>query len=109
MKATLKTHRQSPRKVRLVADAIRGKSVPAALAILAFLGKRGAPVIEKLLRSAVANSGADTTSLKDVRVREIRVDKGRTLHRRMPRARGRAAPIKKRTSHIAVVLENRKG
>ncbi|MDP3734890.1 MAG: 50S ribosomal protein L22 [bacterium] len=105
MRATLKTYRQSPRKVRLVADTIRGKRVSEALTVLSFLEKRAAAPIRKLLESAVANArqnfGADPDGLA---VREITVNKGAVLKRSMPRARGRATPIRKRTSHISITL-----
>lgn len=105
MKAILKTYRQSPRKVRLVADAVRGKRVPEALTLLSFLEKRAAAPIKKLLQSAVANArqnfGADPDTLS---VQEITVNKGAVLKRWMPRARGKAAAIKKRTSHITIEL-----
>ena len=105
MKAILKTYRQSPRKVRLVADTIRGKRVPDALATLSFLEKRAAAPIKKLLESAVANARQNFgTDPDDLAVREITVNKGAVLKRSMPRARGRATPIKKRTSHIAITL-----
>ncbi len=105
MQATLRTYRQSPRKVRLVADTIRGKRVGEALTALSFLEKRAAAPIRKLLQSAVANArqnfGVDPDGLA---VREITVNKGTVLKRSMPRARGRATPIKKRTSHVTVIL-----
>ena len=106
MKATLHSYRQSPRKVRLVADVIRGKQVPQALAALRFLTKRAADPVRKLLESAVANAktGHALTNEKLV-VKSVTVDKGRTLKRSMPRARGHASPIHKRTSHITLVLE----
>ncbi len=106
MKATLKQYRQSPRKVRLVADYIRGKNVNKALSELNFLNKRAALVVKKLLSSAVAGAKNDFNIEKeDLLVKEVTVDKGPTLHRSRPRARGRATPINKRTSHITVVLE----
>jgi len=105
MKASISNYRQSPRKVRLVASAIAGKSVPVALTSLQFLDKRASEVIEKLLASAVANA-KNTFQMdpKDLIVKECRVDAGVTLHRIMPRARGSAAPIKKRSSHILITL-----
>jgi large subunit ribosomal protein L22 len=106
MKATLKTYRQSPRKVRLVADVIRGKSVHEALTALSFLEKRAAAPLKKLLESAVANARHNfNTDPDELTVGEITVDKGRTIPRGMPRARGRSAPIRKRTSHIRIELE----
>ena len=106
MKAILKTYRQSPRKVRVVADLIRGKDVKRAAELLRFTNKRATSAIQKLLASAVANaknsSGYDAANLI---VKDISVDKGAVLKRSMPRARGRASQIKKRTSHIKIMLE----
>jgi large subunit ribosomal protein L22 len=106
MKAVLKTYRQSPRKVRLVADEIRGKSVEQALVELRFLNKRAALPVRKLLESVVANArhnaGLEPNQLY---IKNITVNKGPTLRRYIPRARGRATPINKRTSHIVVVLD----
>ena len=105
MKAILKNYRQSPRKVRLIADLIRGKKVDAAKTELAFLIKRGALPFSKLLDSAVAtartNFNADTEALY---VDTVTVDPGVTLKRRMPRARGSAFLIRKRTSHVVLTL-----
>ncbi|MBI1998785.1 MAG: 50S ribosomal protein L22 [Parcubacteria group bacterium] len=112
MKAFLKNYRQSPRKVRLVADSIRGKKVEAARALLDVLPKRAALPVKKLLMSAVANakSAGALSREEDLYVREIRVDEGPTLKRQMPRAFGRSAPIRKRTSHISLILaEQEKG
>jgi large subunit ribosomal protein L22 len=105
MKATLKQYRQSPRKVRLVADLIRGKKVDKALTDLEFATKRASDAMKKLLNTAVAGAKHDFNIEKgNLFVKEITVDKGPTLHRRIARARGRATPINKRTSHITVVL-----
>ncbi len=102
IKASLSNYRQSPRKVRLVADLIRGKNVNEALVELDFLAKRAGEPIKKLILSAVANAkGANTENLF---VESIRVDKGIVLKRMMPRARGSGFPIKKRSSHVEVVL-----
>lgn len=105
--AELNNLRMSARKVRLVANAIRGKRVNEAEQTLHFLARRAALPIEKLLRSALANAknnfqvgDADTLV-----VSELTVDGGPALKRRRPRAMGRAFPIKKRTSHIRLVLE----
>jgi large subunit ribosomal protein L22 len=100
-KATLSQHRQSPRKVRLVADLVRGKNVERALTELKFTTKAAAHTIEKLIRSAVTNSGKEA---KDLVVKEISVNEGVTMRRFMPVARGSAHRINKRTSHITVVL-----
>jgi len=105
MKALLKHYRQSPRKVRLVADAIRGKSAESALVMLRVINKRASGAVEKALRSALANAKENFNKTeKELFIKEIRVDEGATLKRHMPRAFGRATPINKRTSRIAVVL-----
>lgn len=104
MKASLNDYRQSPRKVRLVASAMRGKSVPVALASISFIDKKASVVVKKLIESAAANAknlGMDSANLV---IKEIRVDAGTVLKRMMPRARGSSAPIKKRTSHIMLTL-----
>jgi large subunit ribosomal protein L22 len=105
MRAYLKNYRQSPRKVRLVADLIRGKSVEEARLLLTFTEKRATEQLHKLLASAVANAKEnDGLVEKDLRVRELRVDKGATLKRMTPRAFGRASTINKRASNITLVL-----
>ncbi|OIO33612.1 MAG: 50S ribosomal protein L22 [Candidatus Yonathbacteria bacterium CG_4_10_14_3_um_filter_47_65] len=105
MKAILKQYRQSPRKVRLVADRVRGKGVEQAIAELDFLGKRAALPIKKLLQSAVVNASNNFGIHKErLFVSQIKVDEGKTLKRYRPRARGRASLIHKRTSHISIEL-----
>jgi large subunit ribosomal protein L22 len=103
--ATLRHIRMSPRKARLVVDLIRGKQVEPALAILQFSPKKGAKLAYKLLQSAVANAKeqarADVDSLW---VTKTWVDEGRTLKRYMPAAHGRATPIRKRSSHMTIVV-----
>lgn len=104
MKAHLSNYRQSPRKTRLVTDLVKGKSVPEALTMLKFLDKRAAAPIAKLISSAAANAekqGEDTARLV---ITSITVDKGLVNTRYMPRAFGRAAPIRHRMSHVAVTL-----
>ncbi|MDR3571926.1 MAG: 50S ribosomal protein L22 [Candidatus Pacebacteria bacterium] len=101
MKATLKNYHQAPRKVRLVADMIRGKSVPAARAALLFLPKKSTPAISKLLESAVANSGVTPDSLY---IKTIAVNKGTVMRRARPFARGRAGTIRKAMSIITLEL-----
>ncbi|WP_456238097.1 50S ribosomal protein L22 [Marinobacterium alkalitolerans] len=95
--------RISAQKARLVADQIRGKSVGEALNILAFSTKKGAHLVKKVLESAIANAehneGAD---IDELRVSAVFVDEGMTMKRIMPRAKGRADRILKRTSHITV-------
>lgn len=107
MKATLTNYRQSPRKVRLVASLIRGKTVAQARKALALLDKRSAPAFVKLLNSAVAN--AKENDKKDnegeLRVKEVRVDQGIVFRRFMPRAFGRASAIKKKSSTITLSLD----
>ena len=105
MKASLKNYKQSPRKVRLVADLIRSKSVNVAMEQLQFLPKRAAKVFQKLLSSAVAN--AENNNKKDIKnlsVGRVTVDEGKTLKRWRARARGRAGKINKRTSNINILL-----
>ena len=109
MKASATHIRISPRKVRTVVDTVRGKSVSQALSILAFTRKKAALPVQKLLKSAVANA-AENNGISDVDtlvIDRIMVDEGPTLKRYMPRARGRATPIRKRTSHIRIILRER--
>ncbi len=98
----------SPRKMRLVADLVRGVEVEKALAILKFNQKEAASKVEKLLRSAIANwqaknEGADVESAQ-LFVKEIRVDGGAMLKRLRPAPRGRAHRIRKRSNHVTLVL-----
>ena len=104
MKAFLKNYRQSPRKVRLVADLIRGESVEKARACLAFMDKKSAPALKKLLDSAVANAVNQGKKLEDLFVEEIFVDQGLTMRRYMPRAFGRATPFRRRSSNVTLKL-----
>ena len=109
MKAFLKNHRQSPRKVRLVANLVKGKTADMALVQLQFTAKRSSDPIAKLLQSAIANAKANQNlKAENLIVKDIRVEKGITLKRSMPRARGSAFPIHKHSSHITVVLEEKK-
>ncbi|GAB2637827.1 MULTISPECIES: 50S ribosomal protein L22 [Vibrio] len=100
--------RISPQKARLVADQIRGKNVDQALEILTFSNKKAAELIKKVLESAIANAehneGAD---IDDLNVAKIFVDEGPIMKRIMPRAKGRADRILKRSSHITVVVADR--
>ena len=104
MKAFLNNYRQSPRKVRLVASLIRGKSAELALVELNFLPKRASLPIQKLLLSAVANAVSMGISKENLFVKEIMVDKGVTLRRMMPAAMGSGHRINKRTSHVSLFL-----
>jgi large subunit ribosomal protein L22 len=106
-KANLKYLRITPRKVRVVADLIRGKKVGAALAQLAYVEKRAALPLAKLLRSAVANADQAAKGQLDVDqlyVKDLQVGQGPTLRRFMPRAMGRAFKVLKKTSHISIVV-----
>jgi large subunit ribosomal protein L22 len=105
MKAYLKNYRQSPRKVRLVADLVRGKSVTDASHALTFLPKRAAGMFQKLLASAVANAENNfKASLDTLKVTAVSVTKGPTLKRIRPVSRGRAHRINKRTSIVTLTL-----
>lgn len=104
-KATAKTVRIPARKARLVIDLIRGKSVAEAFGILKFTPRLGAYLIEKVLKSAVANAENNfDLDVEDLYVSEAFVNEGPTLKRFRPRAKGSASPINKRTSHITVVV-----
>ncbi len=105
-KAILKYARISPRKVRRVTDLLKGKKAGDALVNLGFLPHKGGKIVAKVLKSAMANAEqkkvADPESMK---IMNILVDQGPTMKRMMPRAMGRADMIKKRTSHITLLLE----
>ena len=105
-RAELRHARISARKVKIVIDLIRGKKVKEAIAILKYTNKAAAPMVEKLVKSAMANAvnnhQMDETKLY---ISEIYANQGPTMKRIMPRARGRANRINKRTSHIVVVLK----
>lgn len=104
MKALLKNYNQSPRKVRLVADLIRGKSVVAARAALSYLPKKSSPAMLKLLNSAVSNARQFGASPEDLFVKTVTVNKGAVMRRYMPMARGRAARYAKTFSIVAIEL-----
>ncbi|MFA7309655.1 MAG: 50S ribosomal protein L22, partial [Candidatus Paceibacterota bacterium] len=104
MKALLKNYHQSPQKVRLVADLIRGKSVSAARAALTFMPKKSSPAILKLLDSAVANARSSGVSTDELFVRMIAVNKGAVLKRFKPMARGRAAQFHRTMSIVTLEL-----
>lgn len=104
--AKLNYLRVAPRKVRLVADLVRGRRVSEAEDRLHFVKKKASKPVEKLLRSAVANAEHNFELKKDnLYILEIRVDEGPTLKRWRPRARGAANEIQKKTSHITIVLD----
>jgi large subunit ribosomal protein L22 len=107
-KAIAKNIRIAPRKVRLVVDLIRGKKIGEAIAILKHTPKAASPVVEKLLKSAIANAEHNyNMDLETLVVGQVFVDQGPTLKRFRPRAMGRASRIHKRTSHITVVLNEK--
>ncbi|CDZ99464.1 50S ribosomal protein L22 [Lysinibacillus sp. BF-4] len=108
-KAIARTVRIAPRKVRLVVDLIRGKQVGEAVAILRHTPKAASPVVEKVLKSAVANAEHNyDLDINNLVVSEVFVDEGPTLKRFRPRAQGRASAINKRTSHITLVVSEKK-
>ncbi len=107
MKASLKNYRQAPRKVRLIANLIKGKSVAVAQLELKHLVKRGALPMEKLLASAVANAKMAGADVENLIVKEVRVDQGLVMKRMMPRAFGRGAPIHKKHSHVLLELSEK--
>lgn len=104
MRAFLKNYRQSPRKVRLVADLIRKKNVKEALVILDFLAKKAGFPIRKLLLGAIANAKQKGISKQDLFIDKLEVNKGIVMKRMMPRAMGKGSRINKRTSHISLSL-----
>lgn len=102
--ATLSNYRQAPRKVRLVADLVRGKSADRAISLLSVLPQRAGEPMLKLVKSAVSNAGVSASELY---ISSIAVNGGMVFKRIMPRARGRAAHILKRTSHITLALSKK--
>ncbi len=108
VKATAKTLRVPARKARLVIDLVRGKNVDEAAAILRFTGNFAAEAVAKVLNSAVANA-VNNNDLDEERlyIKEAYANESVTLKRFMPRAKGSASPIRKRTSHITIVVAER--
>ena len=108
-KAMARTVRIAPRKARLVIDLIRGKQVGEAYAILKHTPKAASPVVEKVLKSAIANAEHNLNlDINSLYVKEAYVNEGTTLKRFRPRAQGRASQINKRTSHITIVVAEKK-
>jgi len=106
VRARLRFVRVAPRKARLVADLIRGKGSEEALNILTFTKKAAAKILVKLLKSAIANATQKKTiDIDRLYIKKITVDQGPTMKRYQPRALGRATMIRKRTSHITIVLD----
>ncbi|NCB21190.1 MAG: 50S ribosomal protein L22 [Clostridia bacterium] len=108
MKAFLKNYRQSPRKVALVAELIKGKRVAEAIIILDNLPKRASLPIKKLLISAISNAKNLGINEESLVLENVTVNKGIVLKRIMPRARGSASRINKRTSHVEITLSENK-
>ena len=101
--AILKNVRITPRKMRLVADMVRGKQVQRAMDTLPLTNKKGARILSKVLKSAISNaSDLATIDVDRLQISEVTVDMGPALKRFMPRAQGRATNIKKRMSHITL-------
>jgi large subunit ribosomal protein L22 len=106
-RALARNIRIAPRKVRLVVDTIRGKNVEEALNILHHLPQHSGAMVEKLLRSAIANAEQkEVADIDKLHVKTVFVNEGPTLRRFIPRAMGRATPIMKRTSHVTIVLSD---
>ena len=107
-KAVAKNIRSAPRKVRVVIDLIRGKNVGEAFAILKYTPKVGTEVVEKVLKSAVANAENNLDlNVDNLYVSAVYVDQGPTMKRIHPRSRGQAFKILKRSSHVTVVVQER--
>ena len=110
MEITVKTRhiRIAPRKLRLVVDLVRGEAVSIAMNTLKFTTKRGAKIVYKTLMSAVANAeNRGTMNVETLYVKKVWVDEGSTMKRHMPRAQGRATIIRKRMSHLNIVLDEK--
>ena len=114
-RAVQRTTRQSPYKMRLVIDQIRGKDVNEALALLKFSKKHAAKQIEKVLNSAVANAefkareSNESIDVDQLYVKKAIINEGPKLKRFMPAAMGRATPIQKRTSHVEIIVAEKEG
>jgi len=105
--ATHRFARISPRKARLLMDLIRGRDVDDALNLLRFAKQRASGMVEKVVRSAVANAGEQEADTGELYVAKAWVDPGPIIKRFQPKDRGKAHPIKKRTSHLVVSLDAR--
>jgi large subunit ribosomal protein L22 len=110
VKATSKYVHRSTRKIRLVVDAVRGKQVDEAIAILRFLPHGGAKEVANVVKSAAANAENNFQMLReDLYVKRIFADEGPVFKRFRSRSRGMASPILKRTSHLTVIVEEKEG
>ena len=105
-RAVAKFVRVSPQKLRLIMDQVRGKKIEEALNMLSFSPHKGAYILKKLINSAVANAGQNSgTDVDSLYIKRVYADVGPTLKRWRPRALGRAARIRKRSSHLTVILD----
>jgi large subunit ribosomal protein L22 len=108
VRAAAKYIRISPRKIRLLMDEIRGKKVEEALNLLTFAPQKGAPILRKLVNSALANAGQyPDIDVDSLFIKRVFADEGPTLRRFRPRAMGRATRIRKRSCHLTVILDQR--
>ena len=106
VKAAARFVRISPRKIRLIMDEIRGKQIEEAIKMLSFGPQKGARILKKLIDSAVANAeGYSDVDIDALYIKRIYADEGPTLKRWRPRALGRASRIRKRSSHLTVILD----
>lgn len=105
--STGKWHRSAPRKARLVADMIRGRSVEEAISLLEFSPKRATVFVRRVLNAAVADAESADAQVDRLYISESRVDEGVIIKRFQPKDRGRAHPIQKKTSHITIAVEER--
>ncbi len=106
-KASVRSVRMSPRKARIVVNMIKGKQVEPALQMLRASSKKAGVYTAKLLQSAISNAVAASADADRLWIKNAWVDMGKTLKRYMPRAQGRATPIRKRSAHITLVLAER--
>lgn len=105
-RAVARYMRVSPQKMRLIMDEVRGKKVDEAIRLLSFSPKKGAHILKKLINSAVANAEANKEMDVDtLYIKRIYADQGPVMKRFRPRAMGRASRIRKRTSHLTVILD----
>lgn len=102
--ATLKSYNQSPRKVRLVTNLVKGKKIPAALVALEFLPRRAAEPVAKVIKSAAANAKSQGKNPDELTVQSIIVESAGIMKKYRPRAFGRAAPLRRRKSRVIVHL-----
>ncbi|HIJ58355.1 MAG: 50S ribosomal protein L22 [Deltaproteobacteria bacterium] len=108
IRAKARFMRISPQKIRLIMGQVRGKKVEEALNLLSFAPQRGARILKKLLDSAVANAQQNADmDVDSLYISKVYADEGPTLKRWRPRAQGRATRIRKRTSHLTVILDEK--